>query len=515
MSKLNSLKIKCVLFVLFLLLPLILIGFSTLILAPKTNDFQINVPNEVSIKNDEIEYILEWNTTWGYSGEDYGYDITIGSDGKIYITGIFDNISTGNDDAFFAVYNWEGSQLLNVSYDYNNNDEYGNGITVDDSGNVYIAGLCSDGSLSGTTADAFIKKFDPTGYTESSLGWEYFFGSVGYDDTANDVKLDSSNNIIVVGKKGSASDEDELILYKFNADLNETVWIQNFTGPEDEEGKAVVIGDYDDIYVSGMTSSYEPAFGDALIVKYNSTGIQQWNQTWGEGTNLDPGEDIALVGCKCYITGYTGWYYGETYYDIYLTEMSGASGITTEVETWKGPIVDYGYGLAVDKNDNIFIVGETMFPGTGYDAVLVKYNSMMDYQWNLSWNGLSTDGYQAIALDNNGNIYIVGYTYSYGAGYTDILLVKYGIDLDADGLTYDQEVYKYYTNPYDSDHDNDGIDDGAEVNNGTNPLDPNDYPGMTTSTEIPGFEFHLILITLLGIVGLPIIFMRSRKSNVM
>lgn len=55
------------------------------------------------------------------------------------------------------------------------------------------------------------------------------------------------------------------------------------------------------------------------------------------------------------------------------------------------------------------------------------------------------------------------------------------IDTDGDGLTDNDEVSIYGTNPQVADTDGDGADDGTEVAQGTDPLDPLSYPTGTPS----------------------------------
>jgi hypothetical protein len=48
-------------------------------------------------------------------------------------------------------------------------------------------------------------------------------------------------------------------------------------------------------------------------------------------------------------------------------------------------------------------------------------------------------------------------------------------DYDNDGLSKHDELFKYHTNPFLADTDFDGVQDGKEVTNGTNPLNPQSH----------------------------------------
>ncbi|MCE7741679.1 MAG: hypothetical protein GOP50_04415 [Candidatus Heimdallarchaeota archaeon] len=69
------------------------------------------------------------------------------------------------------------------------------------------------------------------------------------------------------------------------------------------------------------------------------------------------------------------------------------------------------------------------------------------------------------------------------------------IDIDGDNLTENAEVMVYHTNPFEADSDGDGFDDYTEIMEGTDPLDPKDYPGRGTVLAIVlGTIFGLGLI---------------------
>jgi hypothetical protein len=97
------------------------------------------------------------NVLWakGVTGtsDDYGNSITSDASGNVYITGLFHSptmtfgtytvTNAGNYDIFIAKYNSSGTVLWAKSIGGNNRDE-GTSVTTDFSGNVYITGgLCS------------------------------------------------------------------------------------------------------------------------------------------------------------------------------------------------------------------------------------------------------------------------------------------------------------------------------------------------------------------------------------
>jgi DMSO/TMAO reductase YedYZ heme-binding membrane subunit len=59
-------------------------------------------------------------------------------------------------------------------------------------------------------------------------------------------------------------------------------------------------------------------------------------------------------------------------------------------------------------------------------------------------------------------------------------------DTDADGLTDQAEIQIYHTDPNNPDTDRDGVSDGQEVLNGTNPIDPSDSVPHAKNFSNPG-----------------------------
>lgn len=159
--------------------------------------------------------------------------------------------------------------------------------------------------------------------------------------------------------------------------------------------------------------------------KYNSTGGLLWSRLWGGaldtkcyGLTVDLSDNIYIVGER--YNSSTGSI------DMCLVKFS-SSGDLEWNRTWGGNSLDQCYDVAVDLSGNIFLAGNTWSYGAGEsDMCLVKFNSAGDYQWNITWGGTGMDCCTSIDLDSTGNIYMAGYSDSFPSGGTpDICLVKF------------------------------------------------------------------------------------------
>ena len=165
---------------------------------------------------------LVWNTFLGGSGDDAGYAVAIDGSGNVDVAGWSSGTwgspvrsytasppSLVGYDAFVAQLTTDGALVWNTFLG-GNGDDFGNGIAVDSSGNIYVAGSSDVATLGGAWGspvraytwfnDAFAAKLTASG----ALVWNTFLGGNG-DDVGNGIALDSSGNIYVVGTSASVS----------------------------------------------------------------------------------------------------------------------------------------------------------------------------------------------------------------------------------------------------------------------------------------------------------------------
>ncbi len=224
--------------------------------------------------------------------------------------------------------------------------------------------------------------------------------------------LQEKNNAL---KNNNNKDIKDIVPNSSNVDS----WYRTWGGVNNDGAKAIALDLSGNIYIAGYTNSYGGI--DMALVKFDSSGVLQWNVTWGGGS-IDEAYAIALDSLdNIYLAGRTNSY-GVGWMDLCLVKFDN-SGIFQWYRTWGGYMDEVAYEIALDSSDNIYLAGQTNAPGWA-DFVLLKYDNSGNYQWNRTWSGSGATA-NAIALDPSDNVYLAGYTSSNGAGEIDSCLVKY------------------------------------------------------------------------------------------
>jgi len=395
--------------------------------------------------------IKSWTKQLGSSSWDWGYGVMMDSSDNIYVTGdtsggLDGNTSSGSNDIFLVKYNSSGTkqwtQQLGTS-----SDDYGKGVTVDSSENIYVTGRTKgglDGNTNSGRDDLFLVKYNSSGTKQwtKQLGtseWDWGYG----------VTVDSSDNIYVTGYTDGGLDgntnsgERDLFLVKYNSSGTKQ-WTKQLGTSSGDEGRGVTVDSSDNIYVTGHTSggldgNTNSGSWDLFLVKYNSSGVKQWTQQLGTSTT-DEGLGVTVDSSdNIYVTGYTyGGLDGNTRSgrgDIFLVKYnsSGTKQWTKQLGTSSD---DRGRGVTVDSSDNIYVTGYTYggldgnTSSGGLDLFLVKYNSSGTKQWTKQLGTSSDDEGMGVTVDSSDNIYVTGETRggldgNTNSGRSDLFLVKY------------------------------------------------------------------------------------------
>jgi len=198
--------------------------------------------------------------------------------------------------------------------------------------------------------------------------------------------------------------------------------IQNWTwgGTLDDEGWSLAVTQ-DGLYLAGATSSFGAGSSDGLLIKFDHSGKQIWNETWG-GTGWDQFCSLSLTSDGLYIVG-TTQSFGAGGKDAILAKFA-FNGTLLWNTTWGGTGHDYGLGVAAAP-DGVYIAGATSsFGAGGNDTFIARFSFSGIQVWNATWGGPSYDAAHALTLANE-TIHLAGTTSSFSSDEADILLLSY------------------------------------------------------------------------------------------
>ncbi len=126
-----------------------------------------------------------------------------------------------------------------------------------------------------------------------------------------------------------------------------------------------------------------------------------------------------------YITGYTASQGAG--FDDFIVAKYNAAGTLQWQRILGGTGSESGQGAVIDPTGNVYVVGWTASQGAGgQDVLIAKFDHGSGaILWQRTLGGSGTDIGYGIAIDSSSNLYIVGETTSQGAGGQDVLIAKY------------------------------------------------------------------------------------------
>jgi uncharacterized delta-60 repeat protein len=339
------------------------------------------------------------------NGADEARSLAVDEQGNVYVTGY--SRSSGTDDDYATIkYNANGVEQWVRRYNGPGNDDDGAySIAVDAQGNVYVSGESYDST---TGFDCTTIKYNSNGDTV----WVRRYTGLGnYSDAARSIAVDGQGNVYVTGFSYSSSTAYDYATIKYNS-AGDTVWVRRYNGPGNyyDFAYSLAIDVQGNVYVTGLSAGISSSF-DYATIKYNSMGVQEWVARYNGPENNDDWAHSLAVDAQgnVYVTGESR---GSGTYEDYATIKYNASGDTLWLRRYNGPGngADIARSLAVDGQGNVYVTGESPVSGTNYDYATIKYNTAGVQEWVQRYNGPgnSLDKAYALAVDGQCNVYVTG-----------------------------------------------------------------------------------------------------------
>ncbi len=294
--------------------------------------------------------------------------------------------------------------------------DYSESVQQTSDGGYILAG--STTSYGAGQSDAYLVKTDAAGNAE----WEKTFGSSGVD-SAHSVGQTIDGGYILAGSTNSyGAGLSDAYLVKTDAAGN-AEWEKTFGGSNYDHAYAVQQTSDGGFILAGYTQSYGAGGRDVYLVKTDAVGNAEWEKTLG-GSNYDHAYSTQQTSDGGYIlAGYTESY-GAGSLDVYLVKTDAAGNIEWE-KTFGGSTYDYSESVQQTADGGYIIAGATQsYTENWYYAYVVKTNAEGNAEWEKTFGGSGWDEAFSARQTTDGGYIIVGYTDSYGAGGGDIYLVK-------------------------------------------------------------------------------------------
>ena len=357
-----------------------------------------------------------WENTYAGSptGTDYGYALTLDSSGNVYVAGFGNGDNPATYDIFVLKYDADGNSVWTQRWTspITNYSAYAYSIAVDNQGNVFTTGFESDGFTDG---EFITLKFNSSGVLEWATPYN---GSTSSIDYANHIVVDSDGNSYIAGWSGGANNLHDMTTIKYDPDGNE-LWVKRYNGSADDNDYAywLALDASGNVYVAGQ-SVETGSDNDITTIKYSSNGDELWIRHYdGPAHGYDAGQSIAVdADGNAYITGNHTTATGLEC----VTLKYSAAGDLLWATPFNGPDASGGVfiSIALDDSASAYVTGFVFSGGAG-DVATVKYDTNGIEQWAQLYDGPghSSDGAYAIAVDINHNAAIAGYSTGNGTDY--------------------------------------------------------------------------------------------------
>lgn len=265
---------------------------------------------------------LEWSTTFGGTGWDYGHYVQQTQDGGYIVAGYTGSFGAGLDDVYLIKTNQLGTLEWSTTVGGAKSDR-GFSIAQCLDGGYIITGETNSNN-SGYVLDVYLVKTDSLG----NFQWQKYFGGSGYD-RGYSVKQTQDGGFIITGETGSFGSDYDVYLIKTDP-LGTLEWSTTLGGAGNQFSYCVQQAKDNGYIITGWSKPNDGVPYDVYIVKTDYLGTYEWSTTFG-GSGDEYSLSVQQTKDGGYIVaGYTNSF-GAGLYDIYLIKLDG---LPTSADLW-------------------------------------------------------------------------------------------------------------------------------------------------------------------------------------
>lgn len=286
-------------------------------------------------------------------------------------------------------------------------------------GGYIVAGYTSDFSANDT--DAYVVRLNSSGDTT----WTFTYnGPLSKKDLFYKVIPTSDGGFALCGYTSSVSGiSDDALYLKLNS-AGQQQWVKFYTGSGKERAQDIIQTADNGYAIVGYTTTAPAQYYDAFLVRTNSTGDTLWTKRYGGSngpSNYDDANSVKLLSDGGFILGGQS-YNGANGLDQYLTRTNS---IGTVIWTKRfGSIQTDNIECVTLLSDGFILAGNTNTMTTGDDGYIVKTDTGGTVLWTKSFGGSQPDDLHRVDTTSDGGFIASGTTSSTGGLFPNMWLLR-------------------------------------------------------------------------------------------
>ena len=328
----------------------------------------------------------QWARTYGDTGDDENPVSIQTSDGGYIVAGRTNSFGAGNDDVWVLKLDTDGAVEWQYTYGGTGN-EGPNSIQQTSDGGYIVAGDTNSFGAGGW--DAWVLKLDSDGAVE----WQYTYGGTG-TEVASSIQQTSDGGYIVAGYTYSfgAGNNDVWIL---KLDSDGTVeWQCTYGGASYDVSRSVQQTSDGGYIVAGYTYSFGTGDSDFWVLKLDSTGNVDWQYMYGDAYS-DYAYSIQQTNDGGYIVaGETDPFNVDPNLDSDFWVLKLDSAGNVEWQNAYGIFFWWDWASSIQQtNDGGYIVAGPSVSVGGYwfHSLVLKLDSNGNIDWQKSYGALGAN----------------------------------------------------------------------------------------------------------------------------
>lgn len=398
-----------------------------------------------------IDPELQWMLYLGGRGQEQGNGIALDADGNVLVSGetsssSFDGRTNshhgGTWDGFICKVSREGT-LAWMTYVGGSDRDLGRGLTIDETGNIYLTGLTDSLDFEGRVnsyygqGDAFVVQMDPEGHVAAMV---YLGGTayeIGYSVIPNGLDgltvVGYTTSPDLVGRSNEHHGDNDGFVARLAPSL-QVLW-STFVGgsrsdvcrsvADDGSGNVFLVGRTSSSDFEGRLNSYRGGAYDAFITRISPSGEVQWMTYLGGagedsafGITEDRSQNLLVIGATASndFEERINTYHGGVM-DTFVADCQ-ADGQVRRAVYLGGSGREDGSGILTDENGTIFVAGVTSsidfegrsnaYFGGEYDGFVAVLDAAFQLTWMTYVGGSGYDHLYGIVLEGTYGLTGVG-----------------------------------------------------------------------------------------------------------